>query len=147
MKSKLFMMVVAAVAVVASAGTMFAHHGANLYDSTKAVMLKGTITQFEWGNPHNQIYFDVKDDKGNIVHWVTSTEPPAVMSEQGWTRKSLKPGDEITAYVYAAKNGAPVGNLQRVVKADGTELRAGGGGGPAGANGAAGGAAAPAPKP
>jgi hypothetical protein len=131
MKSRLFMMVILAAAVVGFAGTMFAHHGANLYDSTKAVMLKGTITQFEWGNPHNQIYFDVKDDKGNVTHWVTSTEPPAVMTEQGWTRKSLKPGDEVTAYVYAAKNGAPVGNLQRIVKADGTELRAGGGAAPA----------------
>ena len=143
MKSRLFVMMALALAVMAFAGTMSAHHGANLYDSTKAVMLKGTITQFEWGNPHNQIYFDVKDDKGNVTHWVTSTEPPAVMTELGWTRKSLKPGDEVTAYVYAAKNGAPVGNLQRIVKADGTELRAGGG-----APGATGGApAAPEPKP
>ena len=125
MKSKLFMTLTVALAVAAFAGTAFAHHGANLYDSTKAVVLKGTITQFEWGNPHNQIYFDVKDDKGNVVHWVTSTEPPAVMTEQGWTRKSLKPGEEITAYVFAAKNGAPVGNLQKVVKADGTALNAG----------------------
>jgi hypothetical protein len=146
MKSRLFMMIALVVAVVSFTGTMSAHHGANLYDSTKAVMMKGTITQFEWGNPHNQIYFDVKDDKGNVTHWVTSTEPPAVMTEQGWTRKSLKPGDEITAYVYAAKNGAPVGNLQKIVKADGTELRAGGGGA-APAAGAAGGTAAPAPKP
>ena len=146
MKNRLLMTAVLALAVVAFAGTMFAHHGANLYDSTKLTELKGTITQFEWGNPHNQIYFDVKDDKGNVTHWVTSTEPPAVMSEQGWTRKSLKPGDEVTAYVFAAKNGAPVGNLQRIVKADGTELRAGGGGGAAGANGAAA-PAGGAPKP
>jgi hypothetical protein len=145
MKSRLFMMLILAAVVVCFAGTMSAHHGANLYDSTKAVMMKGTITQFEWGNPHNQIYFDVKDDKGNVTHWVTSTEPPAVMTEQGWTRKSLKAGDEVTAYVYAAKNGAPVGNLQKIVKADGTELRAGGGGGAAA--GAPGATAAPAPKP
>jgi len=149
MKSRLIIIMVVAMAVAAFAGTMYAHHGANLYDSSKAVVLKGTITQFEWGNPHNQIYFDVKDDKGNVTHWVTSTEPPAVMSESGWTRKSLKPGDEITAYVFAAKNGAPVGNLQKIVKADGTELRAmGGGGGRGGANGAAGGEpATPEPKP
>ena len=102
----------------------FAHHGTNLYDMTKPVMIKGTITQFEWGNPHNQIFFDATDGKGNMVHWVASTEPPAVMSEKGWTRKSLKPGDQVTAYVFAAKNGAPVGNLQKIVLADGTELSA-----------------------
>src|SRR5579862_641275 len=67
MKSRLFMMLMLAAVVVGFAGTMSAHHGANLYDSTKAVMMKGTITQFEWGNPHNQIYFDVKDDKGNVT--------------------------------------------------------------------------------
>lgn len=102
-----------------------AHHGTNLYDMTKPVMLKATITKFEWGNPHNQIFFDVTDDKGNVVHWVTSTEPPAVMSEKGWTRKSLNPGEQVTVCVFAAKNGAPVGNLEKVVWADGKVLNAG----------------------
>ena len=69
-----------------------AHHGTNLYDMTKTTTLKGTITKFEWGNPHNQIYFDVTDDKGVVSHWNAETEPPAVMSESGWTRKALSPG-------------------------------------------------------
>lgn len=102
-----------------------AHHGTNLYDMTKPVTIKATITKFEWGNPHNQIFFDVTDDKGNVVHWVTSTEPPAVMSEKGWTRHSLNPGDQVTVCVFAAKNGAPVGNLEKVVMADGKVLNAG----------------------
>jgi Family of unknown function (DUF6152) len=130
MKSKPFLALAVIVAVAGFSGSLFAHHGANLYDSSKEVMLKGTITQFEWGNPHNQIFFDVKDDKGNVVHWVVSTEPPAVMSDLGWTRKSLKPGDPVTAYVFAAKNGAPVGNLKRIVLADGKELGTGGPGAP-----------------
>jgi hypothetical protein len=125
MKSKLFIPVAFAFVLSASVAVL-AHHGGNLYDTTHATELKpATVTKFEWGTPHNQIYFDVKDEKGNLVHWVTSTEPPAVMSEKGWTRKSLKPGDEITAYVFAAKNGAPVGNLQKIVMADGKELVAG----------------------
>jgi len=124
MKSKALGMIVVVAGFLASSSMLFAHHGTNLYDMTKPVVVKGTITQFEWGNPHNQIFFDATDDKGNVVHWVTSTEPPAVMSEQGWTRKSLKPGDQVTAYVFAAKNGAPVGNLQKVILPDGTELRA-----------------------
>ena len=103
--------------------TVVAHHGANLYDTTKPVELKGTITKFEWGNPHNQIFFDVKSDKG-VAHWVASTEPPLVMVERGWTRKSLNAGDEVTVYIFAARNGATVGNLQRVVLANGKELTA-----------------------
>jgi hypothetical protein len=106
-------------------GAAQAHHGTNLYDMTKPVLLKGTITKFEWGNPHNQIFFDVADDKGNIVHWVTSTEPPAVMSEKGWTRRSLNPGDQVMVCVWAAKNGAPVGNLEKVVMSDGKVLNGG----------------------
>jgi len=122
MKSK--SLAVLALGLFALAGTLFAHHGTNLYEMTKPIVVKGTITQFEWGNPHNQIFFDATDDKGNVVHWVTSTEPPAVMSEKGWTRKSLKPGDQVTAYVFAAKNGAPVGNLQKIILPDGKELSA-----------------------
>jgi hypothetical protein len=122
MKSK--SLAVVALGLFACAATLFAHHGTNLYEMTKPIVVKGTITQFEWGNPHNQIFFDATDDKGNVVHWVTSTEPPAVMSEKGWTRKSLKPGDQVTAYVFAAKNGAPVGNLQKIILPDGKELSA-----------------------
>jgi hypothetical protein len=131
MKRKLFLAMATAIGLFVVSGTVLAHHGTNLYDMTKPVVVKGTITKFEWGNPHNQIYFDVTDDKGNVAHWVTSTEPPAVMSEKGWTRKSLTPGDQVTAYVFAAKNGAPVGNLQKIVMADGREFTTGGPGTPA----------------
>jgi hypothetical protein len=113
-----------ALGLLVFAAGAFAHHGTALYDMTKPVVVKGTITQFEWGNPHNQIFFDSTDEKGNIVHWVASTEPPAVMSEKGWTRKTLKPGDQVTAYVFAAKNGATVGNLQKIILPDGKELSA-----------------------
>lgn len=120
MKSKLFTVVTVGLFLVSS--PLLAHHGTNLYDMTKPVMVKGTITKFEWGNPHNQIFFDATDDKGNVAHWVASTEPPAVMSEIGWTKRSLNPGDQVTAYVFAAKNGAPIGNLQKIVLPDGKEL-------------------------
>lgn len=104
-------------------GQALAHHGtANVYDNSKAVAMKGTITKFEWTNPHNQIYFDVTDDTGKVTHWIAATEPPQVMLERGWTRKSIKFGDQVTAYVFVAKNGAPVGNLQKLVFADGHEL-------------------------
>jgi hypothetical protein len=112
--------------LVASA-SLLAHHGAaNVYDMSKPVMLKGKITKFEWTNPHNQIFFDVTDEKGTVSHWVAATEPPQVMLERGWTRRSLKEGDEVTVYVFAAKNGAKVGNVQRIVLADGKELTAAG---------------------
>lgn len=120
MKCALFITVAVGVLLVPSA--VLAHHGGNLYDTTKPIVLKGTITKFEWGTPHNQIFFDVKNDKGEAAHWVGSTEPAPVMLERGWTRRSLKAGDEVTVYIFAAKNGATVGNLQKIVLADGKEL-------------------------
>jgi hypothetical protein len=132
MKITSFIVVTAIVGVLSTSGVVFAHHGGNLYDTTKAIVLKGTITKFEWGTPHNQIFFDAKNDKGEVQHWVASTEPAPVMLERGWTRRSLKEGDEVTVYIYAAKNGATVGNLQKIVLADGKELTATG---PAGRTG------------
>jgi len=124
MKRKPFSIIAIAVGLVLVSIPALAHHGTNLYDMTKTTTLKGAITKFEWGNPHNQIYFDVTDDKGTVSHWNAETEPPAVMSERGWTRKALNPGDQVTVYLNAAKNGATVGILQKVVLADGKELTA-----------------------
>ena len=113
MKSKLFFALTVIVAVAGLSISLVAHHGANLYDSTKAVMMKGTITQFEWGNPHNQIYFDVKDASGNVVHWAGELNSPGVLTGQGWSRKMFLPGDEITLSVFPSKAGAAVGVVDR----------------------------------
>ena len=132
-KSHQFVVLAAAVLLGLVSRPVLAHHGtANVYDNSKAVEMKGTITMFEWTNPHNQIFFDVTDEKG-VTHWTAATEPPQVMLERGWTRKSLTIGEPVTVYIFVAKNGAPVGNLQKIVLANGTELSAGGGGAPAGA--------------
>jgi Family of unknown function (DUF6152) len=121
---KRLLLVATAAVVLFSSASLLAHHGANLYDMTKTVMLKGTISKFYWGNPHNEVTIDVKDEKGNVSQWVAYTEPPLVMLERGWTRKSLNFGDEVTAYIFAAKNGSTVGTLNRIVLANGKELTA-----------------------
>jgi hypothetical protein len=127
MTNKSLILIALAIGFLATSAPLIAHHGAtNVYDFSKPVVLKGTITKFEWLNPHNQIYFDVTDEKGTVSHWIAATEPPQVMLERGWTRRSLKEGDEVTVYIFAAKNGAKVGNLQKIVLADGKELTAAG---------------------
>jgi Family of unknown function (DUF6152) len=120
-KRTLLMALTVAVGVLAS-GQVFAHHGANLYDMTKAVELKGTVAKFYWGNPHNEIAVDVTDAKGQVVQWVAYTEPPLVMLENGWTKRSIPVGEKVTMYVFAAKNGSTVGTLSKIVLANGTEL-------------------------
>lgn len=104
----------AAALLFAGLTPVFAHHGNAAYDETKEVTLKGTVTEFDWANPHAQIYFDVKDAKGNVAHWGCETLSPGKLVRAGWSKDAVKPGDEITITLVAAKNGAPVGFLHKL---------------------------------
>ena len=109
------MTLLAATFLFSASAPMFAHHGNAAYDETKEVTLKGTVTEFEWANPHTQIYFDVKDTKGNVVHWGCETLSPGKLIRAGWSKDAVKPGDQITITLVAAKNGAPVGFLHKLM--------------------------------
>jgi len=93
------------------------HHGTNIsYDHAKPITLTGTVTEFVWQNPHTQVYFDVKDAKGNVVHWAGEMNSPGVLIRQeGWSRKTLKVGDEITVTVFPSKAGTPVGVVNKML--------------------------------
>jgi Family of unknown function (DUF6152) len=92
----------------------FAHHGNAAYDQTKPVTLNGTVTEFDFVNPHVQIYFDVNQQNGKTVHWACETLSPGKLSRAGWTRGAIKPGDQITITLFEAKTGDPVGLLQHL---------------------------------
>jgi len=93
---------------------LFAHHGSAIYDETKAVTVKGVVTEWTWSNPHCLLEFDVKDDKGASVHWTAEVSNPPDMIARGWSRKMFKPGDEVTITMIVAKNGEPVGRIARI---------------------------------
>ena len=87
-----------------------AHHGAPaLYDVSRPITIKGTVTEFVWANPHCQIYMDVKNEKGEVVHWAVESNAPGQLARAGWTRRTLKPGDEISVTLIPARSGEPVG--------------------------------------
>ncbi len=91
---------------------LFAHHGtAASYNHTTQVTLKGTVTQFIWANPHAQLHFDVKDEKGNVVNWGGECQSPGVLARQGYKKNMFKPGDEVILTVYPSKVGSPVGEV------------------------------------
>jgi hypothetical protein len=102
-----------------------AHHGNSAYD-LKAVSVKATVTAWVWSNPHTILKFDVKDEKGNVVHWVGEWDAPLTLVNFGITAKSIKAGDEVTVTMEGiAKNGLPVGRVRKVVLPDGQELSMG----------------------
>ena len=103
-----------------------AHHGAAAFenDPAKRVVLKGTVTQWIWANPHTFLQFDVKGDDGQLVRWVVEASNPPDMLNRGWSIRSFKAGDEVTVTVRPVKSGKPVGSIVLVQFADGHVLRA-----------------------
>lgn len=116
------LIIVAVASILVLSGVALAHHGNSAYDESKPLTLKGVVTEFDWVNPHTQIYFDVKDEKGHVTHWGCETLSPGKLIRAGWTKDSVKPGDQVTITLAAAKTGAPVGILRKLVFADGRQL-------------------------
>ncbi len=101
---------------------LFAHHGAAAYDMGKSITLKGTVTQWFWANPHCILQLDVTDDRGQVVQWAAETENPSSMVHYGYTKQSMKPGDQVTVTVVPVKNGKPIGRIVEVVLPNGQKL-------------------------
>ena len=122
MKRLLFILA-ALICVAASSTALPAHHGEANYDTSKTVSVKGTVTMFEFVNPHVQISIDVKNDKGEIEKWTGEARSPAMLARYGgWDRNTIKVGDVITLSGHQTKNGNFFMRLEKIVKADGTEL-------------------------
>lgn len=100
----------------------FAHHAWRGFDAENRATIKGTVTNFDWGNPHVWIYFDVMDDKGTVEKWSAGGPSPSRMARTGWDKDSLKPGDRIEATGIRANNGSYEMRLEKVTLADGREL-------------------------
>jgi uncharacterized protein DUF6152 len=114
---------VAAVLLLSIAGSAFAHHGfQSWFDMSRSVTVKGTVTAFDWTNPHAYIYLDVKDEKGAVVKWSAELGAVAMLSRAGWKKDTVKPGDEITMTGNPGKDGKPIMHLDKVVLANGQEL-------------------------
>jgi hypothetical protein len=103
---------------------ILAHHSAAEYDATKVVSVKGTVTQFEWTNPHAYIYLDVKDDKGEVEKWTAELGSLGMLARANWRKDTVKPGDQVTAFGNRAKDGRMVMRLEKVVFPSGQELSA-----------------------
>ena len=114
MRSVIERRLIAMVVLLASASVL-AHHGTNAsYDSTKAVTLTGVVTRFTFRNPHAFVEFDVKNDKGEMVHWVGEMNSPTVLRDAGWKATTIKAGDELTMTLNPSRAGTPNGVVNRM---------------------------------
>lgn len=108
---------------LALAGPAAAHHSfATQYDADQPVTLTGVVTKVEWMNPHARFYVDVKDDSGNVTNWNLELASPNVLTRNGWSRNSLKEGDQVTVEGSRARSGANMANARTVKLADGRQV-------------------------
>lgn len=115
-----------AAVVLLFAGPMFAHHGGAAYEGTPTT-IKGTVVEFQFINPHCQLFINVTDEKGNLTKWDGEFTNPGTLHRRGWTKEMFKPGDEITMIGNRAKNGATVMRVMKLQMADGHVITALGG--------------------
>ena len=105
------------------AASAWGHHSFSAeFDAKKVMTVSGVITKFEWMNPHSYFYVDAPDTSGKIVNWAIESRNLSIMSRQGWTRNTLKPGEAVTVTFYHHKEDAKnIGWAQTLTKADGTK--------------------------
>ena len=111
---------------------LLAHHSFAMFDTTNRVTLTGTVTQFQWTNPHAYIEIDVPDGPNPPKHWTVELGSPSILMQAGWKFSDVKPNQMITVVLNPLRNGQPAGLLVRVTLADGRVLA--NGPGPTGGN-------------
>lgn len=122
MKHRVPLILAVGVAISICSSAAFAHHGTATYDMDKSVTVNGTVTKWVWSNPHCVILMDATDESGKVVHWVLETENPSSMIRSGWTKDSVKVGDQISVTATPVKAGGPVGRIVQVVLPNGQKL-------------------------
>jgi Family of unknown function (DUF6152) len=102
-----FLILAAGIFLVSS--PISGHHGLAHYDMKKTLVLTGTVTTFDWGNPHCLIHMDVMEESGHFRHWTLEMSSTYAMSKRGWGKDTLKRGDRVVAETHPAQNGTPLG--------------------------------------
>ena len=106
---------------------LLAHHGTTVsYDTSKIFTTQATVTEFRYANPHPQLFFDVKDERGDVIHWAGEIAPnPAQLLQAGWGRKrsevALAPGASVTITLSPSRAGmaAHFGLILKIVSSAG----------------------------
>jgi len=107
--------------MLALAAPAFAHHSFAVYDHTRTMTLRGTVTKFQWTNPHAFLELDVKQPDGSVKHYSIELTSINMMQRVGWRSNMVKAGDQVTAVMAPILTGEPIGLGLEVTLADGTK--------------------------
>jgi Family of unknown function (DUF6152) len=109
--------------VLSTSSAVLAHHAfAAEYNWKKPVTITGSVTKVDWANPHTLVYVDGKDESGNAAMWKLELGGPSALTKHGWTRTTLKQGEQVTVDGWLAKDGSKSASAKSVKLANGKEL-------------------------
>jgi hypothetical protein len=120
----------ALAALALACGSAQAHHSFAMFDHDHQIKIAGTVTHFQWTNPHVYIDLDVPNDQGAIKHYTIECANPGILDRIGWKFNMIKEGDRITTIIAPLRTGEPGGLLKQVTLADGRKFLNGGPAGP-----------------
>lgn len=122
MKLRLIIVFTAVLIGLEGSRPLLAHHSGASYDSDHQISLTGTVSNYEWTNPHVFIYLDVKDENGTVAQWRVEGNSPNMLARAGWKKEMIKVGDQITVNGAPAKNEAPILRLISLTLANGVKF-------------------------
>jgi hypothetical protein len=129
-KKTAFLLALLATACL-QAGAAWAHHSFAMFEQSRQVTLHGTVSSFQWTNPHAWIHVDVPEADGTRMTWQIELNSPNNLKRQGWKSTSVHVGDRVTLVLNPLKDGSKGGLFVSIALPDGTVLkdptRAGGG--------------------
>jgi hypothetical protein len=111
------------IAVLVSVAAALSAHHAWPVSYEKLVTVKGTVVEFTWANPHPMMTLSVRTDDGRAEEWQIGGPALNRMEANGWNKTTVKAGDTLTGIGYQFADGKRVLRLERVVLADGREMR------------------------
>ena len=122
MRNRFLTAFILSLALLAVSAPLLAHHGSAAYDNTKMMTLTGTVTDFQFIQPHPLIFLDAKDASGNVEKWYVEMTAPNHLVHYGWNSHKIHAGDVIKVTGHASKNGRKVLNLSKIYDANGKEI-------------------------
>src|SRR6266700_4008778 len=114
MKNRFLAAIIFALGFLAVSAPLLAHHGSAAYDNSKMLELTGTVTDFQFIQPHPLISLDAKGASGNVEKWSVEMTAPNHLVHYGWNGHKIHAGDTIKVTGHAAKNGKKVLNLSKI---------------------------------
>jgi hypothetical protein len=111
-----------AIGLMTASMPAWVHHSGAMFDSTKEQTISGTVTEFNWTNPHSSFKVSVAGADGKEEVWAIEMNGPQNLVHAGWKRTTIKAGDKVTVVVHPLRDGKPGGSFMSITLPDGKKL-------------------------